>query len=521
ELRDSFLSNIVSKNNVNYGMYLNYLYNSRIDDATLDSNYDGIYAISVSDSNFSNISCQNETRYGAYFSNSQRNTFQALNIDYCGNYGFYSVSSNNYRFSFCNFNHSSYGFYTSTTSINNEFIRCNFNYNAQHGFYGNAISSTNFTWNNFIFNSNYGIYLSNANYNTFLYNNFSSNRYGVYLTTGNNNSFLGCRFYFNTVYGAYVTGSSSLNVFHHNNFIDNTNQAYDAQTYGNRPATAYAGNFVMGTNVAGNYLNNANCSAISPTIDCSGVFNVHLQFYRWLVLEISYDYAYVEVSNNNGLSYTQVGPTLNLQDSSWTFIDLDISTIADNQPNVKIRFRLTSDFSVVYTGWNIDELFVISGANVIFYDGFETITGWTFDGINNNWDIGTPINLSDIWDNQTNTGNYWSNWLGPDADGNGIVDIPYSLLGSAGRKDYYPVTTPFILENFPPILSSPSVTPIGGNISTLFTFSVNYSDINENIPTVARVYIDGVAYSLNYISGNHKTGALYQYSTTLSEDCLF
>ena len=518
DLRDSRFSNLSSQNNVNYaGIYLTLVYNLTIENSNFDRNRDGLYSFNIYDSNFSKISCQNETRYGVYFSNSQRNTFQALNIDYCGNYGFYSISSSEYRFSYCNFNHSSYGFYTSTSCLNNEFIRCNFNYNSQNGFYGRLISSSNFTWNNFIFNSNYGIYLSSANYNTFLYNNFSSNRYGVYITGSSNNSFLGCRFYFNTLYGAYVTGSSTANnVFHHNNFIDNNIQAYDAQVV-NSPPTAYAGNFIMGTNVAGNYLNSANCYAESPTIDCTGKFNVHLQFYRWLVLEIGYDYGYVEVSNDTGLNYNQVGPTLNLRDTSWNFIDLNISTIADNQNNVKIRFRLTSDGSIVYSGWNIDELTVVSDFSIIFYDGFETLTGWTFGGTNNNWDIGTPVDITDKWDNQTNTGNYWSNWLGPDADGNGIVDIPYSLSGSAGRKDYYPVTTPFILENFPPILSLSSVTPIGGSIHTTFTYSVTYSDINGDIPFVARVYIDGVPYSLNYISGDHTTGALYQYSTTLPE----
>jgi hypothetical protein len=37
-------------------------------------------------------------------------------------------------------------------------------------------------------------------------------------------------------------------------------------------------------------------------------------------------------------------------------------------------------------------------------------------------------------------GNYWSDWIGPDDNGDGIVDISYNLTGSAGAKDYYPLS---------------------------------------------------------------------------------
>jgi nitrous oxidase accessory protein NosD len=39
-------------------------------------------------------------------------------------------------------------------------------------------------------------------------------------------------------------------------------------------------------------------------------------------------------------------------------------------------------------------------------------------------------------------GNYWSDWTGPDANINGIVDSPYNIAGSAGANDSYPLTTP-------------------------------------------------------------------------------
>jgi len=50
---------------------------------------------------------------------------------------------------------------------------------------------------------------------------------------------------------------------------------------------------------------------------------------------------------------------------------------------------------------------------------------------------------TDNWWNSTDGyGNYWSDWTGPDAGMDGIVDAPYILDGSAGAKDNLPLTTP-------------------------------------------------------------------------------
>jgi parallel beta-helix repeat protein len=42
--------------------------------------------------------------------------------------------------------------------------------------------------------------------------------------------------------------------------------------------------------------------------------------------------------------------------------------------------------------------------------------------------------------NATSTGNYWSDWLSPDVEPNGIVDIPYDLDGTASARDNFPLT---------------------------------------------------------------------------------
>jgi len=51
------------------------------------------------------------------------------------------------------------------------------------------------------------------------------------------------------------------------------------------------------------------------------------------------------------------------------------------------------------------------------------------DGTNNNWDDG-------------NEGNFWSNWITPDTNENGIVDLPYNLNGITNAQDHFPLVNP-------------------------------------------------------------------------------
>ena len=44
-------------------------------------------------------------------------------------------------------------------------------------------------------------------------------------------------------------------------------------------------------------------------------------------------------------------------DSAWTFQEFDVSSIADNQPTVYLRWTMgTTDSAWQYCGWNIDDV---------------------------------------------------------------------------------------------------------------------------------------------------------------------
>lgn len=86
-----------------------------------------------------------------------------------------------------------------------------------------------------------------------------------------------------------------------------------------------------------------------------------------------------------------------------------------------------------------------SNSNVIFHndilDNFEMADGW--------------MSMDNVWDNGKE-GNYWSDYTGADADGDGIGDTPYVI--DTNNTDRYPLMNPFS-KFLPSPTPSPSPSP--------------------------------------------------------------
>ncbi|MEA2104984.1 MAG: lectin like domain-containing protein, partial [Candidatus Cloacimonadota bacterium] len=140
-------------------------------------------------------------------------------------------------------------------------------------------------------------------------------------------------------------------------------------SYGNPdPISGYTGQNVYGYNLNGDYPNNLpEENLTSETIDCSGLFNVHLKFWRWLNVEQpTYDHAYVRVSNNGQDWITVWENEEEITDNAWVEMDLDISDIADNQSTVFIRWIMgETDSGWQFSGWNIDDISICGINGVI------------------------------------------------------------------------------------------------------------------------------------------------------------
>ena len=123
-------------------------------------------------------------------------------------------------------------------------------------------------------------------------------------------------------------------------------------------------NRVMGNDLtsSGTYSNNLTQTyrIISPTIDCSNYTGVMMTYYHWLGVESnSYDHAYLEAYNGTAWIQLFANGSTTINESAWTIDQYDLSAIADGNANFKLRFGLgTTDGSVVYGGWNIDDILI-------------------------------------------------------------------------------------------------------------------------------------------------------------------
>jgi len=134
--------------------------------------------------------------------------------------------------------------------------------------------------------------------------------------------------------------------------------------YGNPdPTSGHTGSNVYGYNLSGDYINNMPAYHLTTTtIDCSGLSDVELRFWRWLNVEdAQYDDASISVNNGSGWNEIYHNPEYaEVTDGAWTQVSYDISSWADNQASVQIRWTMgTTDVGWRYSGWNIDDIEIL------------------------------------------------------------------------------------------------------------------------------------------------------------------
>jgi len=125
------------------------------------------------------------------------------------------------------------------------------------------------------------------------------------------------------------------------------------------PVGGATGAFAYGYNLAGDYPNNLIAKHLTTEpLDCSLMFNVHLEFQRWLGVESpEFDNASISVSSD-GVSWKTVwSNSEEIADDAWVPMSINISHIADNRPEVFVRWTMgATDGGWTYCGWNIDDV---------------------------------------------------------------------------------------------------------------------------------------------------------------------
>jgi hypothetical protein len=174
------------------------------------------------------------------------------------------------------------------------------------------------------------------------------------------------------------------------NWTTNGNFGVDTQDI-----TAHSGSECLYTERSAIYANNRTENsnyAISPAISTSTYFGTKLEFWSNSDFEATYDFGYVYASGDNGASWTKV-ETFSTTENTWTLHSIDISGVADNKSQVKIKFTMRSDGTIQKTGWNIDDV-TIKGVTCSGYWTGATNTDWNNTG---NWCDGTiPTSTTNV-----------------------------------------------------------------------------------------------------------------------------
>jgi len=274
------------------------------------------------------------------------------------------------------------------------------------------------------------------------------------------------------------------------------------------PTSGYTGQNVYGYNLNGDYANNLpEYHLTTGAINCTGLTNVHLRFWRYLNVEQpAYDHAYVRVSNDGSIWTTVWQNTSEITDIQWQEMELDISAVANNQPAVYLRWTMgTTDGSWVYSGWNIDDVRIaavdltppLSIEMIPNNPPIQVVRGgsFAFTGIITN-NTNQP-QLTDVWI-MVNVPGY--GMFGPLSHFDNIELLPYQTRTAPNIDQDVPTYAPLgaygyisYCGNFPDIKidsSSFEFTVIQGALGNAVGWSLGdwFSQNDSGLPTKTELY---------------------------------
>jgi outer membrane biosynthesis protein TonB len=151
---------------------------------------------------------------------------------------------------------------------------------------------------------------------------------------------------------------------------------------------AHSGDYAWTDSPGGNYLHGSDTSLLlDGLLDLSGATAPELTWWDTYALA-AYDYAYVEVSTDGGVTWVSVFDHYYATNTGWTRHSVDLSAYAGQQ--VGLRFRLDArNHTYVADGWTLDDVTVaersVTAFSLPFSDGMEAGAGnWVAEG---NWGI--------------------------------------------------------------------------------------------------------------------------------------
>lgn len=142
------------------------------------------------------------------------------------------------------------------------------------------------------------------------------------------------------------------------------------------PSSAYSPSACWGTNIGANYATDALCELITPPIQLGTGNTTVLSFAHWYNIEAGlfiYDGAIVEIYTSSNDTWTRIVPKGGYPQTTgdlgifgppgysgsktqWDQAEFDITDF--NGEQIRIRFRFSSDVTVNFDGWYIDDVYI-------------------------------------------------------------------------------------------------------------------------------------------------------------------
>ncbi|MCF7919969.1 MAG: choice-of-anchor J domain-containing protein [Candidatus Cloacimonetes bacterium] len=139
---------------------------------------------------------------------------------------------------------------------------------------------------------------------------------------------------------------------------------------GSNAGNAWSGENCWSTWPGADYPNNANTALYTPILDVPSA-ETQLMFYHWYDIESYWDGGNVKISTDEGGTWTIIDPigaypgtavglngevVYNGTSAGWVAAAFDLSMYEDQE--VMFKFHFGSDSSVVYAGWDIDDVYI-------------------------------------------------------------------------------------------------------------------------------------------------------------------
>jgi len=126
--------------------------------------------------------------------------------------------------------------------------------------------------------------------------------------------------------------------------------------------------------VSGNYSNNSSNFLISPPVDLTNAHDAVVRFMHSYAIEEGFDAGYVEYSLN-GTDWADPLAKFSGITSGFVPAEVALPPAAAGHPQVWIRFRLTTDNSISFDGWYIDDVVVVARKDCSEVEGLDVELG--------------------------------------------------------------------------------------------------------------------------------------------------